>query len=51
MNDAQIGLLVVAPILISFAIALCRMGVLQRYSATIAVAASVAITAVLFMQQ
>jgi hypothetical protein len=51
MSDAQAGLLVVAPILVCFSIALCRMGVLQRYSATIAIASSLVITAVLFMQQ
>ena len=51
MSDAQAGLLVATPIIIVFAIALYRMGVLQRYSAVSAVVFSVAIAAVLFVQQ
>jgi nitrate/nitrite transporter NarK len=51
MSDAQIGLLVATPVIIGFSIALNRMGVLQRYSATIAVVASCLIAAVLFFQQ
>jgi hypothetical protein len=51
MTDAQTGLVVATPIIIGFSIALYRMGVLQRYSATIAVVASCAIAAVLFFQQ
>lgn len=51
MTDAQTGLVVATPIIIGFSIALHRMGVLQRYSATIAVVASCAIAAVLFFQQ
>jgi hypothetical protein len=51
MSDAQVGLVVATPIIIGFSIALYRMGVLQRYSTTIAVAASCAIAAVLFFQQ
>ncbi len=51
MSDAQIGLVVAAPIIIGFSIALHRMGVLQRYSTVIAVAASCVIAAVLFLQQ
>lgn len=51
MSDAQAGLLVATPIIIVFAAALHRMGVLQRYSAVAAVLFSVAIAAVLFVQQ
>lgn len=51
MSDAQAGLLVATPIIIVFAIALHRMGVLQRYSAVSAVLFSVAIAAALFVQQ
>ena len=51
MSDAQLGLLVATPIIIGFSIALQRMGVLQRYSALVAVAASLIIAAVLLFQQ
>jgi hypothetical protein len=51
MTDAQIGLAVATPIIVLFAIALCRMGVLQRYSASAAVVVSVAIAFMLFTQQ
>ncbi|MFD1745914.1 hypothetical protein ACFSE1_10620 [Rhizobium helianthi] len=51
MTDAQVGLVVATPIIIGFSIALHRMGVLQAYSTTIAVAASCLIAAVLFLQQ
>ncbi|MDR6756306.1 hypothetical protein J2Y48_001596 [Mycoplana sp. BE70] len=51
MSDAQAGLLVATPVIVAFAIALHRMGVLQRYSAVAAVLFSVAIAAVLFLQQ
>lgn len=51
MTDAQLGLVVTAPIIIGFSIALHRMGVLQTYSTAIAVAASCVIAAVLFLQQ
>ncbi|GAB1583073.1 hypothetical protein PPNSA23_30160 [Phyllobacterium phragmitis] len=51
MTDAQIGLIVATPIIVVFAVALYRMGVLQRYSAVSAVVFSVAIAAILFMQQ
>jgi hypothetical protein len=51
MTDAQAGLVVATPIIVAFAIALHRMGVLQRYSAVSAVLFSVAIAAVLFHQQ
>ena len=51
MTDAQIGLSLATPIIVVFAIALHRMGVLQRYSAVSAVIFSVAIAVVLFVQQ
>jgi hypothetical protein len=51
MSDAQAGLAVATPIIIVFALALYRMGVLQRYSVTIAVLVSFAIAGVLFFQQ
>jgi len=51
MTDAQTGLIVATPIIIGFSLALYRMGVLQRYSAGIAVAASVVIAGILFFQQ
>lgn len=51
MNDAQIGLMVVTPILIGFAVVLYRMGVLQRGGTISAVLASAAIAAVLFLNQ
>ena len=51
MSDAQLGLVVVTPIIVGFSIALYRMGVLQRYSTAIAVGASCVIAAVLFFQQ
>jgi hypothetical protein len=51
MSDAQIGLAVAAPIIVVFAIALRRMGVLQGYSALTAVAASLVIAGILLVQQ
>lgn len=51
MSDAQIGLVVATPIIIGFAIVLYRMGVLQRGGTVSAVVASVAIAAVLFLNQ
>jgi hypothetical protein len=51
MSDAQLGLLLAAPIIIIFAIALKRMGVLQGYSSFAAVVFSVVIAGVLFWQQ
>jgi len=51
MSDAQVGLLMAAPIIVIFAIALKRMGVLQGYSSLAAVVFSVAIAGVLFWQQ
>lgn len=51
MSDAQLGLLLATPIIVVFAIALRRMGVLQAYSSFAAVLFSIAIAAVLFLQQ
>lgn len=51
MSDAQVGLLMAAPIIVIFAVALKRMGVLQGYSSFAAVVFSVAIAGVLFWQQ
>ena len=51
MTDAQIGLVIATPIIVVFAYALYRMGVLQRYSTVSAVAFSVVIAAILFTQQ
>ena len=51
MSDAQVGLLLATPIIVVFAIALRRMGVLQGYSSFAAVHFSVAIAAILFLQQ
>ncbi|WP_165823492.1 hypothetical protein [Metarhizobium album] len=51
MTDAQFGLVLSTPIIIGFSVALNRMGVLQAYSTTIAVAASGIIAVILFFQQ
>jgi hypothetical protein len=51
MSDAQVGLLVATPIIVIFALALYRMGVLRLSGAIAAVAMSVAIGAVLFFTQ
>jgi hypothetical protein len=51
MTDAQVGLVIATPIIIIFAFALYRMGVLQRYSAVSAVVFSAVIAAILFTQQ
>lgn len=51
MSDAQVGLLLATPIIVVFAIALRRMGVLQGYSSFAAVLFSVAIATILFLQQ
>ena len=51
MSDAQVGLLLATPIIVVFAIALRRIGVLQGYSSFAAVLFSVAIAAILFLQQ
>ena len=51
MSDAQLGLAVVTPIIISFSVLLYRRGVLQGYSTAIAVGVSCMIAALLFIQQ
>lgn len=51
MSDAQTGLLLATPIIIIFALALKRMGVLQGYSSFAAVVFSAAIAGILFFQQ
>ncbi|ANL49161.1 hypothetical protein AMC87_PA00169 (plasmid) [Rhizobium phaseoli] len=51
MTDAQIGLSIATPVIIVFAIALYRMGVLQRIGTISAVLASIAIAASLFLQR
>jgi hypothetical protein len=51
MTDAQVGLVIATPIIIIFAFALYRMGVLQRYSTVSAVVFSAVIAAILFTQQ
>lgn len=51
MSDAQIGLVTVAPIIILFAVALRRMGVLSAVASASAVGLSVAIAVVLFTTQ
>ncbi|MDO6966877.1 hypothetical protein [Rhizobium alvei] len=51
MTDAQIGLVVAAPIIVGFSILLHRMGVLQGYSTIIAVSAACLIATILYVQQ
>lgn len=51
MTDAQVGLLVAAPVIVGFALMLYRMGVLQGAGTLSAVGMSVAIAAVLFFGQ
>jgi hypothetical protein len=51
MSDAQIGLMTATPIIIVFAVALRRMGVLSTVATVSAVSLSVAIAAVLFTTQ
>lgn len=51
MTDAQIGLMTATPIIIAFAIALRRMGVLSTVATVSAVSLSVAIAMVLFTTQ
>lgn len=51
MTDAQFGLILATPLIVAFAIALHRMGVLRPWGATTAVAASLAIAGVLFFTQ
>lgn len=51
MSDAQVGLVVVTPLIIIFALALHRMGVLRPIATLTAVLTSAAIAAVLFFTQ
>jgi len=51
MSDAQIGLSIATPVIVIFAIALHRMGVLQRTGVVTAVIAAIAIAASLFPQR
>ncbi|ABQ34272.1 MAG: hypothetical protein E6614_24120 [Bradyrhizobium sp.] len=51
MTEAQLGLVTATPIIIVFAVALRRIGVLSTTAAAFAVAASVAIAVVLFTTQ
>jgi hypothetical protein len=51
MSDAQFGLMTATPIIIAFAIALRRMGVLSTVATASAVGLSVAIATVLFTTQ
>ncbi|GGB01807.1 hypothetical protein GCM10011491_32500 [Brucella endophytica] len=51
MSDAQLGLAVAAPLIIIFALAMHRMGVLRPSATLTAVVLSVAIAAVLFFTQ
>ncbi|MBY3129747.1 hypothetical protein CO662_34315 [Rhizobium anhuiense] len=51
MTDAQTGLSIATPVIVIFAIALYRMGVLQRAGVISAVIATVGIAASLFLQR
>jgi hypothetical protein len=51
MSDAQVGLLFATPVIIVFAVALARMGVIRVSGAVTAVLASVAIAGALFFTQ
>jgi hypothetical protein len=51
MTDAQLGLMTAAPVIIAFAIALRRMGVLSTVATVSAVSLSVVIAVVLFTTQ
>jgi len=51
MSEAQLGLLTATPIIILFAVALRRMGVLSTAATISAVSLSVAIAVVLFTTQ
>lgn len=51
MTDAQTGLLVATPVIVGFAVALARMGVLRSTGAAVAVVASVAIATALYFTQ
>ncbi len=51
MTDAQVGLVLAAPLIVIFAVMLYRMGVLRLTGTISAVAMSVAIAVVLFLTQ
>ncbi len=51
MSEAQLGLITATPIIIVFAAALRRMGVLSTTGTISAIAASIAIAVVLFTTQ
>lgn len=51
MTDAQLGLIVAAPVIAGFALMLYRMGVLQGAGTLSAVGASFVIAAILFLGQ
>jgi len=51
MTDAQMGLAVATPAIIAMAMMLYRMGVLQKGGVVAAVLASLAIAAMLFLEQ
>jgi hypothetical protein len=51
MSEAQLGLMTATPIIIVFAIALQRMGVLSTVATVSAISLSVAIAVVLFTTQ
>jgi hypothetical protein len=51
MTDAQMGLTVATPAIIVMAIVLYRMGVLQKGGVAAAVLMSLAIAAILFLEQ
>ncbi|MFO1151567.1 MAG: hypothetical protein U1E62_24605 [Alsobacter sp.] len=51
MSDAQIGLVVATPVIIVFALALRRMGVLPTSGTVAAVLASAAIATALYLTQ
>lgn len=51
MSEAQLGLMTATPIIIIFAIALRKMGVLSTVATVSAVSVSVAIATVLFTTQ
>jgi hypothetical protein len=51
MSDAQVGLVVTAPLIIVFALLLHRVGVLRAPGMLTAVLTSAAIAAVLFLTQ
>lgn len=51
MSEAQAGLLFATPVIVVFAAALARMGVIRASGAVTAVLASIAIAGVLFFTQ